>query len=224
MNGKSWMARPAAFFAGDPSPMAAHGAVAVIGLGRFGGSLARNSLPTVLTSSASTSTRASLRSTQTNWPSSLAPIPLTRLFYANSVSMKSIVSSLPSALIYRPVFSQLQNSSNSATSTYGPKQSANPMQKSSTNSGLQTSFAPKTIWVHAWPTSSGDTSPISCPSTPTSCWPEPLHQSASLMCPSHQWGSAAATASRSLRSKGKPANTGTSAIPTSLSMPMMRFS
>ncbi|AZL10098.1 potassium channel family protein [Brevibacterium aurantiacum] len=41
MNGKSWMARPAAFFAGDPSPMAAHGAVAVIGLGRFGGSLAR---------------------------------------------------------------------------------------------------------------------------------------------------------------------------------------
>ncbi|WP_309131059.1 TrkA family potassium uptake protein [Brevibacterium sp.] len=41
MNEKSWLARPAAFFAGDPKPMGREGAVAVIGLGRFGGSLAR---------------------------------------------------------------------------------------------------------------------------------------------------------------------------------------
>lgn len=40
MNEKSWLARPAAFFAGDAKPMAEAGAVAVIGLGRFGGSLA----------------------------------------------------------------------------------------------------------------------------------------------------------------------------------------
>lgn len=40
MNRKSWRTRPAAFFLGDPTPMAQHGAVAVIGLGRFGGSLA----------------------------------------------------------------------------------------------------------------------------------------------------------------------------------------
>lgn len=40
MNTKSWRARPAAFFLGDPTPLAQHGAVAVIGLGRFGGSLA----------------------------------------------------------------------------------------------------------------------------------------------------------------------------------------
>lgn len=40
MNEKSWLAKPAAFFAGDPKPMAGEGAVAVIGLGRFGGSLA----------------------------------------------------------------------------------------------------------------------------------------------------------------------------------------
>lgn len=32
--------RPAAFFMGNPRPLAQHGAVAVIGLGRFGGSLA----------------------------------------------------------------------------------------------------------------------------------------------------------------------------------------
>ncbi len=40
MNEKSWLARPAAFFAGDPKPLSREGAVAVIGLGRFGGSLA----------------------------------------------------------------------------------------------------------------------------------------------------------------------------------------
>lgn len=40
MNTKSWRTRPAAFFLGDPTPLARHGAVAVIGLGRFGGSLA----------------------------------------------------------------------------------------------------------------------------------------------------------------------------------------
>ncbi|HCG55616.1 MULTISPECIES: TrkA family potassium uptake protein [Brevibacterium] len=40
MTTKSWRARPAAFFLGDPGPLARHGAVAVIGLGRFGGSLA----------------------------------------------------------------------------------------------------------------------------------------------------------------------------------------
>lgn len=40
MNKKSWKTRPAAFFLGDPAPLARHGAVAVIGLGRFGGSLA----------------------------------------------------------------------------------------------------------------------------------------------------------------------------------------
>ncbi|WP_193071816.1 MULTISPECIES: NAD-binding protein [unclassified Brevibacterium] len=40
MNTKSWRTRPAAFFLGDPTPMAHHDAVAVIGLGRFGGSLA----------------------------------------------------------------------------------------------------------------------------------------------------------------------------------------
>ncbi|GAA1864679.1 potassium channel family protein [Brevibacterium marinum] len=40
MNTKSWRTRPAAFFLGDPAPLARHGAVAVIGLGRFGGSLA----------------------------------------------------------------------------------------------------------------------------------------------------------------------------------------
>lgn len=40
MNTKSWRARPAAFFLGDPTSLAQHGAVAVIGLGRFGGSLA----------------------------------------------------------------------------------------------------------------------------------------------------------------------------------------
>ncbi|RBP62233.1 trk system potassium uptake protein TrkA [Brevibacterium sanguinis] len=41
MNERSWLARPAAFFAGDPKPLGREGAVAVIGLGRFGGSLAR---------------------------------------------------------------------------------------------------------------------------------------------------------------------------------------
>lgn len=41
MNEKSWLSRPAVFFAGNPKPAARHGAVAVIGLGRFGGSLAR---------------------------------------------------------------------------------------------------------------------------------------------------------------------------------------
>lgn len=40
MNEKTWLARSAAFFAGDSEPMAEAGAVAVIGLGRFGGSLA----------------------------------------------------------------------------------------------------------------------------------------------------------------------------------------
>ena len=40
MNTNSWRRRPAAFFLGDPTPLAKHGAVAVIGLGRFGGSLA----------------------------------------------------------------------------------------------------------------------------------------------------------------------------------------
>src|SRR5699024_4899866 len=35
-----WRTRPAAFFMGNPTPMAQHGAVAVIGLGRFGGALA----------------------------------------------------------------------------------------------------------------------------------------------------------------------------------------
>lgn len=38
---KNWMARSASFFTGDPSPLAKDGAVAVIGLGRFGGALAR---------------------------------------------------------------------------------------------------------------------------------------------------------------------------------------
>jgi trk system potassium uptake protein TrkA len=37
---RKWRTRPAAFFMGNPTPMAQHGAVAVIGLGRFGGALA----------------------------------------------------------------------------------------------------------------------------------------------------------------------------------------
>ncbi|MCI4012430.1 TrkA family potassium uptake protein [Brevibacterium sp. ZH18] len=40
MSDRSWLARPAAFF-GDSKPLAKNGGVAVIGLGRFGGSLAR---------------------------------------------------------------------------------------------------------------------------------------------------------------------------------------
>ncbi|MCD1287694.1 potassium channel family protein [Brevibacterium sp. GP-SGM9] len=38
---KNWMARSASFFTGDPTRLAKDGAVAVIGLGRFGGSLAK---------------------------------------------------------------------------------------------------------------------------------------------------------------------------------------
>ena len=37
---RKWRTRPAAFFMGNPTPMAQYGAVAVIGLGRFGGALA----------------------------------------------------------------------------------------------------------------------------------------------------------------------------------------
>src|SRR5699024_1420226 len=40
MKSRKWRTRPAAFFMGNPTPMAQHGAVAVIGLGRFGGALA----------------------------------------------------------------------------------------------------------------------------------------------------------------------------------------
>lgn len=41
MKRKKRAARSAAFFTGDPTSMAAHGGIAIIGLGRFGGSLAR---------------------------------------------------------------------------------------------------------------------------------------------------------------------------------------
>lgn len=40
MKSRKWRTRPAAFFLGNPHPLARDGAVAVIGLGRFGGSLA----------------------------------------------------------------------------------------------------------------------------------------------------------------------------------------
>ena len=40
MKSRKWRTRPAAFFMGNPTPMAQYGAVAVIGLGRFGGALA----------------------------------------------------------------------------------------------------------------------------------------------------------------------------------------
>ena len=40
MKSRKWRTRPAAFFMGNPTPMAQHAAVAVIGLGRFGGALA----------------------------------------------------------------------------------------------------------------------------------------------------------------------------------------
>lgn len=40
MTPSSWLARTGTFFTGDPSPMAERGAIAVIGLGRFGASLA----------------------------------------------------------------------------------------------------------------------------------------------------------------------------------------
>src|SRR5699024_12074408 len=40
MKSRKWRTRPAAFFMCNPTPMSQHGAVAVIGLGRFGGALA----------------------------------------------------------------------------------------------------------------------------------------------------------------------------------------
>lgn len=40
MNASKWFARSGAFFAGDATALASGGAVAVIGLGRFGSALA----------------------------------------------------------------------------------------------------------------------------------------------------------------------------------------